>query len=181
LPDHGVCIPVPRQEPSGDTRAETALELLPGRPSEYTRYLTPVAGHVADASADGGSIIRAPAGTEVRAIRLESQVGATRWATVQSSERLLLTLHRVQRGSSSRSYVLVYHGVEFDAPALWTDVADGSVMARIGGVLQPPGLRLAVRQLRRSTQNEPVLSERLLRDSNSIACDPRNVLPLVPG
>jgi len=181
LPDHGVCIPVPPREAPESDGVSVALDLLPGRPSDYTRYVTPIVEHTAATSPDGGSIVRAPAGTEVRAIRLESQRGPTRWASLQSAEPVLLTLHRVQRGSSLRSYVLVYRGVEFQAPGTWTDIPDGGVIARVGGALEPAGLRFRVRQLRRGAQGEPALSERLIGDSSSLDCDPRNVLPLTPG
>lgn len=181
MPDHGVCIPAPPREAPEADAVEVALELLPGRPSDYARYVTPIADHEAATSPDGGSIISAPAGAEVRAIRLESQLGPTRWASLQSADPVLLTLHRVRRGSSLRSYVLAYRGVEFQAPSTWTDVPDGSVIAKVGAALKPPGLRLRVRQLRRGAQDEPALNERLIRDASSLECDPRNVLPLEPG
>ncbi len=181
LPDHGACIPVPKPEAAADDDAEAALALLPGRPDDYRRYLSPIAGHAPAAGPDAGALITAPIGTEVRSIRLESQSGATRWALLPGSVPVLLTLHRVQRGSSSRSYVLIYRGLELSAPAAWTDIADGAVLGRVGGSLTPPGLRLRVRQLRRGTQPEELPTERTLRDSHSLECDPRNVLPFTPS
>ena len=80
LPDHGVCIPVPKPESNAGDEAEATLELLPGRPADYARYLTPIAEHTPAASSDGGVIVAADLGTEIRAIRLEAQIGATRWA-----------------------------------------------------------------------------------------------------
>lgn len=181
LPDHGVCIPVPKHEGAARDDPEAALELLPGRPDDYARYLSPIAGHVAIAGPDGGSIVLAAPGTEVRSIRLESQSGPTRWALLPGSMPVLLTLHRVQRGSSSRSYVLVYRGLEFEAPATWTDIADGAVLGRVSAALAPSGLRLRVRQLRRGEQADSTPTERTLRDSHSLECDPRNVLPFTPS
>lgn len=181
LPDQGVCIPVPAPEAAESDALEVGLELLPGRPSDYARYLTPISGHAAAANPDGGSLVRARAGAEVRALRLESQLGPTRWASLQSADPALLTLHRVQRGSSQRTYVLVYRGVDFLAPSTWTDIPDGGVIAHVGAASEPAGLRLRVRQLRRGAEGEPPLGDRLLRDSTSLECDPRNILPLTPG
>jgi hypothetical protein len=181
LPDHGVCIPVPKPEAAAREDAEAALALLPGRPDDYRRYVSPIEGHVPAASPDAGAIVSAAIGTEVLSIRLESQSGATRWALLPGSVPLLLTLHRVQRGSSSRSYVLIHRGLEVNAPAAWTDVPDGAVLGRVDTSLTPPGLRLRVRQLRRGTQVEESPTDRTLRDSHSLECDPRNVLPFAPS
>jgi hypothetical protein len=182
LPDHGVCIPVPKPEASAHDDVEATLALLPGRPDDYRRYISPIVGHIAAPGQDEGAIITAAIGTEVRSIRLESQSGATRWASLPGTVPVLLTLHRVQRGSSSRSYVLVHRGLEVNAPpAAWTDIADGSVLGRVSDALTPPGLRLRVRQLRRGAPAESAPTQRTLRDSHSLECDPRNVLPFTPS
>ncbi len=189
LPDDGVCIPVP--PPEDTATAQPPLELLPGRAADYARYVTPIAAHRAAAASEGlGLFVAAPRGAPVTAINLEAQTGATRrWVTAGSPARLL-TLHRVERSGSTRGYVLAYEGLDFDAapgvtPAGISDVAVGTPLGRVAPArgapgADVPGLTLTVRQLRRGIEPENVSPERLLLDATSLACDPRNVLPLRP-
>jgi hypothetical protein len=181
LPDDGVCIPVP---PPEDTAAEapTAIELLPGRSADYTRYVTPIAAYPASPAPQGtGLYVSAPRGVPVTAISLEAQVGPTRrWVTPTSPPRLL-TLHRVERGGATRTYVLAYAGLTFDASPGSTEVDVGTPLGRVAPASGITGLGLTARQVRRGVDAESVRPERLLLDSSSLACDPRNVLPLKPG
>lgn len=183
LPDHGLCVPVRQPEPTPDA---LALDLLPGRPEDPARYATPVADGVA-APLPGGSDwhVAARAGVYVHAIALESQVGDARRASIGEPQPQLLTLHRVERSGAQRLYVVSYSGVDVEASAAaagatWTKVTTGTRIARISSAPPPIGLRFHVRQLRRGVDAERTAPERLLRDSHSVPCDPRNVLPLRP-
>lgn len=181
LNDDGLCIPVP---PLGELTSDddASIELLPGRPEDYGRYLTPLASRPAVSAGRGlGVFIAAPKGTPVTAIELEAQVGpAQRWTTAGLSARLL-TLHRVERAGSLRTYALVYDGLTFEpAPGL-ADIAVGTPLGRIAGDGDRAGLGVEVRQLRRGVDPAALGAEALLLDSNSLACDARNVLPLKPG
>jgi hypothetical protein len=94
-----------------------------------------------------------------------------------------LTLHKVSRHAVTRSYVLVYEGLSFDADAAEADIPVGTPLGRVSA---SPGagraaLRLTVRQLRRGAHPDHLRAHRLLSDAVSIACDPRNVLPVKPA
>jgi hypothetical protein len=180
LPDDEVCLPLPA-EPS-EAEAESRLELLPGRPAEYARYLTPIAAHPASAPRQGlGVFIPASRGTPVTALTLEAQAGPTRVSVTATTPPRLLTLHRIERGGSLRTYVLAYDGIAFDAPPGTRDVDVGTPLGRVSAGDGATGLSLAVRQLRRDLDPSNVPSERWLLDATSIACDARNVLPLAPA
>jgi hypothetical protein len=120
-------------------------------------------------------------GTPVSVINLESQVGATRRITLPSPQSRLLTLHRTLRNGATRAYLLSYDGLTFDPNAPDTELVVG---ARLGEIQSRPGvtgLELGVRQLRQGINPDQVAVERLLRDSHSLVCDPRNVLPPNPS
>jgi hypothetical protein len=93
----------------------------------------------------------------------------------------LLTLQRVDRGGSTRTYVLDDEGIAFDTAPGMREVAVGTPLGRVAAGVTVTGLTLRVRQLRRGVEPEDVTPERLLFDASSLACDPRNVLPLEPG
>jgi hypothetical protein len=181
LPDDEVCLPVPPPEPS-EAEAQTKIELLPGRPAEYTRYLTPIAAHPASAPKQGlGVFIAAPRGTPITALMLEAQTAPTRVSQTSSTPPRLLTLHRTERGGSVRTYVLVYDGITFDASPGTQEVSVGTPLGRVSAGDGATGLALSVRQFRRDLEPSSVPPERLLLDATSIACDARNVLPLAPA
>ena len=181
LPDQGVCIPVPRAEQAEET-TPLQLELLPGRAEDYARYLTPLPAHVATrASARPGIFIAAPVGTGVTLISLEAQVGAARRITLRGRNSRLLTLHRTTRNGATRAYLLSYDGLAFDPNAPDTELVVGAHLGEVQGRPGVSGLELAVRQLRQGVDPDRVAVERLLRDSHSLACDPRNVLPPNPA
>jgi hypothetical protein len=180
LPDDAVCLPVPPVEEL-EAVASAPLELLPGRAPDYARYLTPIANYPAAAAAEGlGLFVAAPRGVPVTALSLEAQSGPTRrWVTAGTPPRLL-TLHRVERSSSMRTYVLAYDGIAFDTGPGLQEIVVGTPLGRVAGGRGVTGVTLRVRQLRRGVEPEDLPPERLLLDASSIVCDPRNVLPLAP-
>jgi hypothetical protein len=99
---------------------------------------------------------------------------------VPTSPPRLLTLHRVERSGATRTYVLAYEGLSFDALPAASDIPVGTPMGRVSPGRGVTGLGLSVRQLRRGVDPENTPPERLLLDSSSLACDPRNVLPAKP-
>jgi hypothetical protein len=181
LPDDAVCIPVPPSEDRAAV-ASAPIELLPGRTPDYTRYVTPIANYPAAAAPEGlGLFVAAPRGVPVTAVSLEAQSGqARRWVTASVPPRLL-TLHRVERGGSTRTYVLGYQGLTFDTAPGMQEVVVGTPLGRVAPSAGASGLTLHVRQLRRGVEPENLPPERLLLDASSLACDPRNVLPLEPA
>jgi hypothetical protein len=184
LPDDGVCIPVP---PAAERAAETEsrLELLPGRSTDYGRYITPIAAYPAVAPSGGlGLFVAAPRGVPVTAISLEAQTSPTRrWVTAPTatSPARLLTVHRVDRGGSLRTYLLVYDGVAFDTAPGSAEVEVGTPLGRVAAGPGTTGLALRVHQLRRGVTPEDTAPDQLLSDPSSLVCDARNVLPLKPA
>jgi hypothetical protein len=180
LPDDDVCLPLPAPEPS-ETETQTRIDLLPGRPPEYARYLTPIAAHPASAPRQGlGVFIAAPRGTPITALMLEGQAAPTRVAVTATTPPRLLTLHRTERAGSVRTYVLIYDGIAFDTPPGTQEVSVGTPLGRVSAGDGATGLGLGVRQFRRDLDPGAVPPERLLLDATTIVCDPRNVLPLAP-
>jgi hypothetical protein len=181
LSDDGVCIPVPPPEELA-AAAPTAIELLPGRAADFSGYVTPIAAYPAAPAPHGlGLFVAAPRGVPVTAIELEAQAGPTRRWVVGTTPPQLLTIHRVERSGATRTYVLVYEGLAFDARPGISDVAVGTPLGRVASRPGVTGLGLSVRQLRRGVDADSVPPERLLLDSSSLACDPRNVLPPKPS
>lgn len=179
LPDYGICIPVPARAEGPTDSIGAIIGLLPGRPEDRSRYVSPIAGRAASSGPDAATLfITAAPGTAVKALALEGQSGSTRRAATSAGARLL-TLHEVRR-PGSRSYILIHEGLTFTAPAVWEDVAPGAVLGHVSAGSSSTGLRLTTRQLRRGVDATRVTLERLLRDSHSIPCDARNVLPLEP-
>jgi hypothetical protein len=180
LSDYGVCIVVP-QPMSGEGFGSARLQLVPGRPLDYARYRTPVRSPQAPLPGPGGSLfVAAPPGTPVEVVALDAQAGAARLLFVSPTR--VITLHRVARNGATSSYVLLYEGLNAAATGPATELAPGS---RLGTISPSPrlatGLRLAVRQVRAAIDAEQVPVDRLLSDSHSVECDPRNVLALRPN
>lgn len=181
LPDDAVCLPVPPVE-GREAVASAPLELLPGRAPDYGRYVTPIANYPAAPAPEGlGLFVAAPRGVPVTAVSLEAQSGPSRRWVTASVPPLLLTLHRVERSGSTRTYVLAYDGVAFDTTPGMREIAVGTPLGRVAARAARTGLTLQVRQLRRGVEPENLPPERLLLDASSLACDPRNVLPLEPA
>lgn len=180
LSDHGVCIPVPVLPGSSDQNG-VGLQLMPGRPENYARYATPLRT-AANGVAVGGSVFfAAPVGSAVEVVALESQTGPTRKLRTATAPAPLLTLHHVTRNGATRSYLLTYEGLASETAEGPQDLAAGASLGRIVSAAGlTPGLRLGVRELRRGVDPEQVPRQRLLGDSHSVECDPRNVLPLRP-
>jgi hypothetical protein len=181
LLDDGVCIPLPPPE-TREPESASRLELLPGRPAEHGRYLTPIAGRPATASRSGlGVFVAAPRGTPVMVIALEAQVGPARRLPLAGSPARLLTVHRVERAGAARTYALVYTGIDVQPASEPSDLPVGTPLGRVSDAAAPTGLGIEVRQLRRGVDLGSLAGETVLLDSSSLSCDARNVLPLKPG
>jgi hypothetical protein len=177
--DDGVCLPLPPPE-THDTDG-SRLDLLPGRPPEHRRYLTPIAGYPATGSKSGlGVFVPAPRGTPVTAIALEAQVGPARRLPLAGSPPRLLTVHQVERAGAARTYVLVYEGIASEPSSEPSELPVGTPLGRVAAAPTPTGLGIEVRQLRRGVELGLLDGETALLDSSSLSCDARNVLPLKP-
>jgi len=154
---------------------------MPGRPENYARYQTPLRSALKGVSVGGSVFFAAPVGTAVDVVALESQTGPVRKLPSAPPPAPLLTLHHVTRSGATRTYLLSYEGLAADTPEGPLDLVAGAPLGRIVSAAGlTPGLRLGVRELRRGVDPEQVPVERLLGDSHSVECDPRNVLSLRP-
>ncbi len=113
------------------------------------------------------------------AIRLEAQKGPSQRLPSSSASLPLLTVHHVARGGATRSYLLGYEGISaipFARDASPKFEAGARLGEVISGAAETSGLRLWSRQLRQGVDPNATAPARLLLDSHSLECDPRNVL-----
>jgi murein DD-endopeptidase MepM/ murein hydrolase activator NlpD len=193
---------------SGRLRAYDQIPRRPERPSDYRKYQLPVpplpqqsfvtSGYDLDLPDDeqrrgadmkavghGGVDLAQKRGTPVRLVPLEHQVGD---ADVLFVGKLfgnsVVTHHAVREGSGVRDY-LVIHG-HLEKPA--TGLARGATLLA-GGVVGfvgdsgSPGvvhLHLEVRRAREGVSLSALGAGELVQNAKTVACDPRNVLPLNP-
>lgn len=190
LPDHGVCIPVPRVATSAAQnprwRLHDTLPRLPDRPASWARYRYPVsvpaAGpHLLDASADArhqGLAIAAEPGATVHALALGGQAGPASVIFVGSLVgTTVITRHTVTEHGRKQHYLVVDGGLARAAPGLRAGATLGAGAA-LGTVGSGGHLYLEVRRLRHGIDPTKLSARALLDDARTIACDPRNVLPL---
>ena len=208
LPDHGVCIPVPRTSvgpadatsvlgPGGAPRAGTDfIPRRPDRPADYQRYRWPVplqAGGIATDVGEGSAgeppavgLIRleqAP-GSEVRLVALDQQQGdAEAWFVGELAGPTVVTLHRTLEAGVERRYLLVHRGLGATAPELGAGASlpEGTVLGFVGpaDATGLAALELGVRLVRTETDLATLAPADALAAAHTTACDPRNVLPLV--
>lgn len=190
LPDHGVCIPVPRLKATSALnprwRVHDLLPKLPERPADYARYRYPVdvpaAGpRLLSSAADArhaGLAVAAEPGATVRALALSGQVGP---ATVIYAGPLVgttvVTLHRVTEHGRKQQYLIVDGALGHAAPIIHPGAKVGAGGA-LGSVGSGAHLYLEVRRLRHGVAATGLSAQALLKEARSITCDPRNVLPL---
>jgi len=194
LPDQGACVPVPVLEPAtAEGAPPTPPELdrdhvprLPGRPAEPARYRWPLplppAGLVEvpvplDPPSPVAVALPAEADGEVRAVRLEQQVGDAEVVFVgELVGRTVVTLHTVRAATGLRSLVLIHGQLAEIAPGL----ARGQNLragAPLGSVPAPGGtLVLELREVRRDVDIQALPADELRHPARTIPVDLRNLL-----
>ncbi len=194
LPDQGACVPVPGRDPATgvDELAPAPgldgdhIPLLPNRPADPSRYRWPLPLLATGLAAlpfplepPSPVAIALPAGAEgeVRALRLEQQVGdAEVLFTGELVTRTVLTLHTVRAPTGLRSFVLVYGNLATITPGLARG-ANLRAGAPLGAVAVPSGaLVLEAREVRRGVDVKALAAEELRHPARTVAVDLRNLL-----
>lgn len=192
---------------SGQLRVYDQIPRRPERPSDYRKYQLPVpplprqsfvtSGYDLDlpdeeqrrgaemkAVGHGGIDLAQTRGTPVALVPLEHQVGD---ADVLFVGKLfgnsVVTHHTVREASALRDYLVIHGHLEKPAAGLvrGATVPAGSVVGYVGDSGSPGVVHLHV-EVRRAREGVSLLSlaaGELAHNSKTVACDPRNVLPLL--
>jgi murein DD-endopeptidase MepM/ murein hydrolase activator NlpD len=181
----------------------------PERPSDYRAYRYPVEplagqsllmsgydlhlpdasqrrGHNLKATGHGGIDLAQRRGAEIHLIYLEHQVEPTElifsgWLFGNS----VVTLHTVNEGGQRREYIVIYGHLEGAAHGLLVgDLLDEGALIGYVGDSDSPGavhLHLEIRQVRAGVQARNLQPAEFVDNARTVACDPRNLLPLLGG
>ncbi|HVJ19905.1 MAG TPA: M23 family metallopeptidase, partial [Polyangiaceae bacterium] len=180
---------------------------LPERPEDYRQYRLPVPPpaeqsfvtsgydlHLPDAEqrrgADlhavghGGIDIAQKRGTEVHLVRLEHQEGDASVVYVGPLfGNTVVTRHLVREGGLQREYVVLFGHLERAASTIArsTVVPDGTVLGFVGDSGSPGAVHLhyEARRVREGYEAMKLEPGDITKNSRTVACDPRNVLPLL--
>ncbi|MGE0324634.1 MAG: M23 family metallopeptidase [Polyangiaceae bacterium] len=178
----------------------------PDRPADYRNYRFPVPPlksqslvlsgydlHLHDADQRRGSNLKAVGhggidlaqrrNTEVRLVNLEHQVGDADVVFVgELFGNSVVTRHALREGGQLREYVVIYGHLAGPAPGLKAgdNVREGSLVGFVGdsGSAGDVHLHLEIRRVRPKVDISQLVGSAITKSSNSVVCDPRNVLPL---
>ena len=180
----------------------------PERPKDYRLYrypVEPLAGqsllmsgydlHLPDESQRRGGKLKAIGhggidlaqrrGTEIHLVTLEHQSGPTEvlyngWLFGNS----VVTLHRVKEAGQVRDYLLIFGHLERAASGLEPGALldEGALVGYVGDSDSPGAihLHLELRQVRAGVEARSLKPGEIVDNARSVACDPRNLLPLLP-
>ena len=131
----------------------------------------------------GGVDLAARRGTEVRLVNLEHQQGNADVLFVGPLiGNTVVTRHSVHESGTLREYLVFYGHLEAPASALARGavVPEGTILGYVGDSGSPGviHLHLEIRQVRSNVDSQSLVRGELLLNARTIACDPRNVLPL---
>lgn len=94
----------------------------------------------------------------------------------------VVTRHSVREGDRLREYVIVYGHLEGAAPGLsrGMNVREGALLGFVGDSGSPGDvhLHLEVRRVRDGVNVATLAPGELTKNARTVACDPRNVMPL---
>jgi murein DD-endopeptidase MepM/ murein hydrolase activator NlpD len=192
---------------AGRLRVYDQIPRRPERPSDYRKYQLPVpplpqqsfvtSGYDLDLPDDeqrrgsemkavghGGVDLAQKRGTPVALVPLEHQVGD---ADVLFVGKLfgnsVVTHHAVREANTLRDYLIIHGHLEKPASGLQrgATLAAGGIVGYVGDSGSPGvvHLHLEVRRAREGTSLLTLLPGELAHNSKTVACDPRNVLPLL--
>jgi murein DD-endopeptidase MepM/ murein hydrolase activator NlpD len=190
----------------GRLRVYDQIPRRPERPADYRRYHLPVpplpqqsfvtSGYDLDQPDDeqrrgaelnavghGGVDLAQKRGTQVLLVPLEHQVGD---ADVLFVGKLfgnsVVTHHAVREGAGLRDYLVIHGHLEKPASGLTkgSTLTAGGVVGFVGDSGSPGvvHLHLEVRRAREGVSLSALAAGELAHNSKTVACDPRNVLPL---
>jgi len=191
---------------NGRLRVYDQIPRSPERPTDFRRYRLPIpapgkqgfigSGYDLDrpdaeqrrgpqlsAVGHGGVDLAQARGTPVRLVNLEHQVGD---AVVQAAGHLfgnsVVTLHTLREAGTLREYLVIYGHLDSIAPGISQGLplkAD-SLLGYVGDS-DSPGivhLHLEVRRAREGVDAAQLPLGRIADNAKTVACDPRNVLPI---
>ncbi len=191
----------------GHLRVYDQIPRRPERPADYRKYQLPVpplpqqsfvtSGYDLDLPDDeqrrgaemkavghGGIDLAQKRGSPVALVALEHQVGE---ADVLFVGKLfgnsVVTHHAVREASALRDYLVIYGHLEKPASGLTRGQAlpAGAIIGYVGDSGSPGvvHLHVEVRRAREGTSLNTLGAGELAHNSKTVACDPRNVLPLL--
>lgn len=191
---------------SGAWRFYEQIPRRPERSSDYRRYRWPVpplpgqnlvvSGYDLDrpdvqqrrgahikAVGHGGLDLGQRRGAEVRLVNLEHQTGDAEVLFVgEVFGNSVVTRHSVREGDRLREYVIVYGHLEGPAPGLsrGVNLREGSLLGFVGDSGSPGDVHLhfEVRRVRDGINVASLAPGELTKNARTVACDPRNVMPL---
>jgi murein DD-endopeptidase MepM/ murein hydrolase activator NlpD len=190
----------------GALRVYDQIPRLPGRPERYEAYRYPIPtaegerllvsgydldrpdekqrrGHGLKAVGHGGVDIMARRGTEVRALPLEHQEGDAEVLFVGTLfGTSVVTRHLVREAGRLRTYVVLHGHLDGAAPGLvrGARAPEGTLLGFVGdtgseGIVH---LHLEIRQARGEVDVGDLPPGKLMSSEQTVAVDPRNLLPL---
>jgi len=190
----------------GHLRVYDQIPRRPERPADYRKYRLPVAplaqqsfvtsgydldlpdeeqrrGAELKAVGHGGIDLAQKRGTPVALVPLEHQVGD---ADVLFVGKLfgnsVVTHHAVREQGALRDYLVIHGHLEKPAAniARGSTVPDGTIIGYVGDSGSPGvvHLHLEVRRAREGVSLNALGPGELAHNAKTVACDPRNVLPL---
>jgi len=191
----------------GHLRIYDQIPRRPERPADFRRYLLPIptlpqqsfvtSGYDLDQPDDeqrrgaglkavghGGVDLAQKRGTKVALVALENQAGD---ASVLFVGKLfgnsVVTQHALREGGVLRDYIVIHGHLEGPAPGLsrGQTLAAGGLVGFVGDSGSPGAvhLHLEVRRAREGVALSSLAPGQLSHNSKTVACDPRNVLPLL--
>jgi murein DD-endopeptidase MepM/ murein hydrolase activator NlpD len=193
---------------AGRLRVYDQIPRSPERPKDFRQYRLPIpapskqgfvgSGYDLDrpdneqrrgaelsAVGHGGVDLAQARGTPVRLVNLEHQVGdAVVLAFGHLFGNSVVTLHTLREASALREYLVIYGHLDSIAPGLsprQTLPAD-SLLGYVGDS-DSPGivhLHLEVRRAREGVDAAQLPLGQITQNAKTVACDPRNVLELLP-
>lgn len=193
---------------SGRLRVYDQIPRSPERPKDFRQYRLPIpapsrqgfvgSGYDLDrpdnqqrrgaelsAVGHGGVDLAQARGTPVRLVNLEHQVGdAVVLAFGHLFGNSVVTLHTLREASALREYLVIYGHLDSIAPGLTprqTLKAD-SLLGYVGDSDSPGTvhLHLEVRRAREGVDAAQLPLGQITQNAKTVACDPRNVLELLP-
>jgi murein DD-endopeptidase MepM/ murein hydrolase activator NlpD len=194
---------------SGQITEYDQIPRHPERPADYRAYrypVEPLAGqsllmsgydlHLPDSSQRRGNKLKAVGhggidlaqrrGAEVHLVALEHQAEPTEllfsgWLFGNS----VVTLHTLNEAGQRREYIVIYGHLDHAAHGLTAgDILDEGALVGYVGDSDSPGaihLHLEIRQVRQGVEARSLSPGEYVDNARSVACDPRNLLPLLSG
>jgi murein DD-endopeptidase MepM/ murein hydrolase activator NlpD len=196
------------RDKKGRVQSYDHIPRRPERPADYRRYQLPVpplpgqsfvtSGYDLDlpdaeqrrgphlgAVGHGGIDIAQKRGTEALLVALENQVGEARVLYVGPLfGNSVVTHHSLREAGELRDYLAIYGHLQRAAPGLarGQSLREGALLGYVGDSGSPGDVHLhyEVRRAREGVGPEALGPGELTNNAKTVACDPRNVLPLLP-